>query len=126
MTEEKKEAPAEAQQKPEPKAEEPKAQELKAEPKAEAAPAQPQAVAAPEAQAAPAAQAAEAAKPKEEKKAEAKPVKVKPENCAGCNKSIKKKRWYYRNGKFYCTKRCWISTLKKEEKPSEEAGAEQK
>jgi len=127
MTEEKKEAPAEAQQKPEPKAEEPKAQEPKVEAKAEAAPVQPQAASVPEAQAAPAAaQAADAAKPKEEKKAEAKPAKIKPENCAACNKSVKKKRWYYRNGKFYCTKRCWMTTLKKEEKPSEAAGAEQK
>jgi outer membrane biosynthesis protein TonB len=117
MTEEKKEAPAEAQQKPEPKAEEPKAQEPKAEVKAEAAPAQPQAASAPTAQAAPAAQL------KEEKKAEAKPAKVKPENCAACNKSVRKKRWYYRNGKYYCTKRCWMTTLKKEEKPSEAASA---
>ena len=55
-------------------------------------------------------------KPKEEKKVE--PVKKeKPSNCAACNKSIRKKRWYYRNGKFYCTKRCWTTTLKKEEAP---------
>lgn len=52
---------------------------------------------------------------KEEKKAEVK--REKPSNCAGCNKSIKKKRWYYRNGKFYCTHRCWKSALKKEAKP---------
>jgi hypothetical protein len=57
-------------------------------------------------------------KPKEGKKpAEVK--KEKPANCAACNKSIKKKRWYYRNGKHYCTKRCWQTTLKKEEKPKE-------
>ena len=54
---------------------------------------------------------------KEEKKVEVK--REKPSNCAGCNKSIKKKRWYYRNGKFYCTHRCWKSTLKKEAKPEE-------
>ena len=45
------------------------------------------------------------------------PKKEKPSNCAGCNKSIKKKRWYYRNGKYYCTKRCWKNALSKEEKP---------
>lgn len=59
------------------------------------------------------------AKPAEEKKAKAE----RPSNCAGCNKSIKKKRWYYRNGKFYCTKRCWQAALKKEKK-AETPGAE--
>ena len=48
-----------------------------------------------------------------EKKPEIK--KEKAANCAACNKSVKKKRWYYRNGKFYCTKRCWQTTLKKKE-----------
>ena len=42
--------------------------------------------------------------------------KEKPANCAACNKSIKKKRYYYRNGKHYCTKRCWKTTVKKESK----------
>lgn len=46
-------------------------------------------------------------------------AKERPANCAACNKSIKKKRWYYRNGKCYCTKRCWKTTVKKEEKPKE-------
>lgn len=51
---------------------------------------------------------------------EAAPIKKeKPSNCAGCNKSIKKKRWYYRAGKFYCTKRCWTAARKKEAKPEE-------
>jgi hypothetical protein len=59
-----------------------------------------------------------AAKPAEEKKAEKK-KKEKPANCAVCNKSIKKKRYYYRNGKNYCTKRCWKTTVKKEEKAAE-------
>ena len=56
-----------------------------------------------------------AAKPAAEKKEEKK-KKEKPANCAACNKSIKKKRFYYRNGKHYCTKRCWKTTVKKEEK----------
>lgn len=54
---------------------------------------------------------------KQEKKVE--PKREKPSNCAACNKSVKKKRWYYRNGKYYCTHRCWKSTLKKEAKPEE-------
>lgn len=65
---------------------------------------------------APKAEAPKAEAPKaEEKKAE----KLKAVNCAVCNKSIKKKRYYYRNGKFFCTKRCWKTTVKKEEKAAE-------
>ena len=56
---------------------------------------------------------------KEEKAA---PAKVdRPMNCVGCKKSIKK-RWYYRDNNYYCTKRCWSVTTKKpvqaEEKPA--------
>lgn len=70
----------------------------------------------------PPASAAQAAPAKEEKK-EAPPVKQeRPANCAGCKKSIKNKRWYYRNGKYYCGKRCWSTTTKKPAK-SEEAPA---
>lgn len=55
----------------------------------------------------------------EAKKAEEK-KKEKPANCAVCNKSIKKKRYYYRDGKYYCTKRCWKTTVKKENKAAKE------
>ncbi len=54
---------------------------------------------------------------KAEIKAEVK--KEKPSNCGGCKKSIKKKRWYYRDGKYYCSKRCFKTTLKKEDKKEE-------
>jgi hypothetical protein len=57
-----------------------------------------------------------AAKGAEEKATLEKKKKEKPANCAVCNKSIRKKRYYYRNGKYYCTKRCWKTTIKKEEK----------
>jgi hypothetical protein len=72
--------------------------------------------AAPQVQPAPAPSGAEA--PKKEA-----PKKEKPANCAGCNKSIKKKRWYYRNGKFYCTKRCWTASTKKAENKEEAPAA---
>lgn len=52
--------------------------------------------------------------------------KEKPSNCAACNKSIKKKRWYYRDGKFFCTKRCWQSKVKKESSAAESTAAENK
>lgn len=62
-----------------------------------------------------------AAAPSEPKAAETakKPEvkKEKPSNCASCNKSIRKKQWYYRNGKFYCSKRCWKTTSKKDKTP---------
>lgn len=76
--------------------------------------------AAPQAAAAAAPQAAAPAAVPEKKEAE-KPKKEKPANCAACNKSIKKKLFYYRNGKYYCNKRCWKTTVKKEEKPQEGA-----
>jgi len=53
------------------------------------------------------------AKPDEQKEA---PKKEKPSSCAECKKSIKRKRWYYRNGKYYCTKRCFTQATEKAEK----------
>ena len=61
----------------------------------------------------------EAKPPESPPKAEPKAaVKIeRPANCAACNKSIKKK-WYYRNGKYFCSKRCWKGTIKKDAKDS--------
>lgn len=38
-------------------------------------------------------------------------------NCPACNKPVKRLRRYYRNGKFFCTKKCWrkASSTTKEE-----------
>ncbi len=36
-----------------------------------------------------------------------KPAVEKQANCLACNKPIKKLKHYYRDGKFYCTKKCW-------------------
>jgi len=53
---------------------------------------------------------------------EAPAVVEKQTNCLGCNKPLKKLRSYYRDGKFYCTKKCWLkATKKKAEGGSEEA-----
>jgi hypothetical protein len=41
------------------------------------------------------------------------PKQEKQSNCLACNKPIKKLRRYYRDGKFYCTKKCWSNFLKK-------------
>jgi predicted transcriptional regulator len=43
---------------------------------------------------------------------EEKPQLEKQTNCLGCGKPIKKLKRYYRNGKFYCSKRCWQKTKK--------------
>ena len=59
-------------------------------------------------QEAPKAEAPKVDTPKPEEK-----KKEKPSNCAVCNKSIKKKRYYYRNGKYFCTQRCFKTTVKK-------------
>ncbi len=44
-------------------------------------------------------------------------VKIeKSTNCLVCNKPLKKIKRYYRNGKYYCSKKCWkkASTKPKE------------
>ena len=44
-------------------------------------------------------------------KTEPQPVEIQT-NCPACNKPIKKLKRYYRNGKFYCNKRCWRKVQK--------------
>ena len=44
---------------------------------------------------------------------EAKPKEEKQTNCLGCNKPIKKLKRYYRDGKFYCNKKCWRNYINK-------------
>lgn len=44
---------------------------------------------------------------------EKKSKKEKLGNCGGCGKPVKKIRRYYRNGKYFCTKRCFEILLKK-------------
>ena len=48
-----------------------------------------------------------------ESKAEKKPKAEKQTNCPACNKLIKKLKRYYRNGKLYCTRKCWRSVVSK-------------
>ncbi len=50
---------------------------------------------------------------------EAPKTEEKQTNCLGCNKPLKKLRRYYRNGKFYCTKKCWLKTRKPAENAEE-------
>lgn len=48
------------------------------------------------------------------------PTEEKQTNCLGCNKPLKKIKRYYRNGKFYCDKKCWLKAIKDKNKPAEE------
>jgi len=50
----------------------------------------------------------------------AKPVVEKQTNCPVCSKPIKKLRRYYRNGIFYCTKRCWMKSVKEKKEPKDD------
>ena len=42
-----------------------------------------------------------------------KPAAEKQTNCLACNKPIKKLKRYYRDGKFYCNKKCWHNYINK-------------
>ncbi len=52
--------------------------------------------------------------------AEAAPAAEKQTNCLSCTKLLKKLKQYYRDGKYYCTKKCWRSHIKKAAEPQEE------
>ncbi|MBI3324417.1 MAG: hypothetical protein HYZ92_03970 [Candidatus Omnitrophica bacterium] len=47
----------------------------------------------------------------------------RPAACTSCGKRLSKKSWYYRNGQFFCKKRCWMSA--KDKAASETTKAEQ-
>ena len=33
--------------------------------------------------------------------------------CTSCGKRLNRKQWYYRNGKYFCKKRCWVKETEK-------------
>ena len=49
----------------------------------------------------------------ETKEVKAKPKKEKKSNCPACNKIVKRLRRYYRDGKFYCSKKFYIAFISK-------------
>jgi hypothetical protein len=53
----------------------------------------------------------------DEKNQEAAPVVEKQTNCLACNKPIKKLKRYYKDGKYYCNKKCWKQFKSKEKEP---------
>ncbi len=60
--------------------------------------------------------AAESVTPPQAVKEEAKAPVEKQSNCLACGKPIKKLKRYYRNGKFYCNKKCWQKSVKPKDK----------
>lgn len=38
----------------------------------------------------------------------------RPSTCKHCNKKLSKKKWYYRNGNYFCSKKCWKEFDKKQ------------
>ena len=50
---------------------------------------------------------------------EKKSKKEKLGNCGGCNKPIKKVKRYYRNGKYFCAKKCYKTYLDKSKETKE-------
>lgn len=52
----------------------------------------------------------------EEKQTE---VQEKQTNCLGCGKPLRKIKTYYRDGKFYCDKKCWKKAKSSKENEEE-------
>lgn len=44
----------------------------------------------------------------------------RPATCTSCGKRLNRKQWYYRNGSYFCKKRCWE---KERAKAAEEAAS---
>jgi len=56
-----------------------------------------------------------------ENKTDEKPKAEKQTNCPACNKLIKKLKRYYRDGKLYCSKKCWRAFIDKSKTEAVEA-----
>ena len=37
----------------------------------------------------------------------------RPATCASCAKRLNRKSWFYRNGKYFCKRRCWVTEREK-------------
>ena len=47
----------------------------------------------------------------------------RPDACASCGKRLSRKQWYYRNGKYFCKRRCWETEQAKLQQERAEAAA---
>lgn len=48
----------------------------------------------------------------------------RPTACASCGKRLSRKQWYYRNGQFFCKKRCWGTAQEKAKEEQASKAAE--
>lgn len=48
----------------------------------------------------------------------------RPATCASCGKRLNRKQWYYRNGKYFCKRRCWVTESQKSTKEAEQPPAQ--
>ena len=44
--------------------------------------------------------------------------------CSSCSKRLNRKHWYYRDGKYYCKRRCWDTEQAKAAKDAEAKATE--
>jgi len=42
----------------------------------------------------------------------------KRKNCLNCNKALKRINWYYRNGGYFCNKKCFKAYVSKQQNAS--------
>ena len=40
----------------------------------------------------------------------------RPATCTSCGKRLNRKQWYYRNGRYFCKRRCWVTEQDKAKK----------
>jgi len=40
-------------------------------------------------------------------------IATRAATCSSCSKRLTRKQWYYRNGAYYCTRRCWVTEREK-------------
>ena len=50
-------------------------------------------------------------------------VGTRAATCSSCGKRLNRKSWYYRNGKYYCKRHCWVTEQEKATKEAASAGA---
>ena len=62
---------------------------------------------------APQAEAVVAAPAKETKETKEEKTGGRPQTCFQCKKRLSRKQWYYRNGAYFCKKRCWVTEREK-------------
>lgn len=43
-------------------------------------------------------------------------------SCSACGKRLNRKQWYYRNGKYFCKRRCWVTEQEKVATDAAKAG----